>query len=316
VNSREYRDLLVGLSRKRLMAAGYADTDIRSYLSEERLHPEVPDEDIEGVLLSMWQAGRRRSGGDTPTNEFKQTYKIAATYRALNAAHKRKSYLGFEQYALLSSGVISSFIELSKYAFYFALADELPLKSTQKIPSYLQTEAAYRVSQRLLGTIDSNVPAVGPDLTRLVTALGSLLRSRLLRHASEPEANRLFIDDFPLLDKPEFTQLEAVLKAGVIWSVLHVQGEVAAFRPRNPSRPPSVEIIINRILSPALGISPRSRWRVTMHLGDLADLITPERRVAAHARLLSSVGSADGTAPTPLFDAMETIDAGVPETGD
>ena len=89
------------------------------------------------------------------------------------------------------------FIEICKYAFYFALDRERDLFEESTIPFHMQTDAVYFVSQRLVSTIESNVEVVGAELARLLTDLGEILRERLLHHPSEPEANRIDIERLP-----------------------------------------------------------------------------------------------------------------------
>src|SRR5262249_23938762 len=261
---------------KRLEDAHYPVTEIRAYLAEQPRSAEIPERSLEEETQRIWRRGQRRSDG--LTGEVRTKYAVAATYRYLADRGKRKAFVGFSQYVLLSSGVTSNFIELCKYAFFFALYDQLPLHQSPGIPSYLQTEAAYRVSQRLLSTIDGNVPAVGSILARLVTDLGTILRSRLLHHPSEPEGNRLTINDFGTLCDEDNALLAKVIDEAVIWSVLHLETEGEAYRPKSAARPPSANVIINRFYCPALGISPRAHWAVKINVAELRGLITPHDR--------------------------------------
>lgn len=301
VSSSEYRTLLEGIAEKRLIDADYPQHDIKAFLAEQGWEEEISADDRETELRKMWLSGQRRT--DQLSAEFRSHYGTAATYRYLAEKGKRKSFGGFSQYALLSSGITSNFMELCKYAFYFALHEQLPLRDSPAIPSYLQTEAAYRVSQRLLSTIDGNVPMVGSTLARLLTDLGSVLRSRLLHHASEPEANRLAVADYEMLSQKENETLAKVIDGAVIWSVLHFETEGEAYRPKNAARPPSADLIINRIYCPALGIPPRARWAVKVSVGELRGLIDPNLRNYAYQRLMRTVGAEPH--PTPQMHLYE-----------
>jgi hypothetical protein len=304
VNSSGYLKLLDGIAGKRLADAGYPVTEIKSFLPERDRETKVPAEELDRELRKIWESGNRRS--EELNSEFKTKYGVAAEYRFLAQKGKQKAFVGFSQYALLSSGITSNFMELCKYAFYFALHDQVPLHDSPAIPSYLQTEAAYRVSQRLLSTIDGNVPMVGSILARLVSDLGAVLRSRLLRHPSEPEANRLTVTDFDLLSREENELLAKVIDGAVTWSVLHLETEGEAYRPKNVGRPPSANLIINRIYSPALGISPRTRWAVRISVADLKGLITPDSRKATFLRLMKTIGADSGPASQmTLYDKEE-----------
>lgn len=299
--SQQYIDLLRGIAEKRLTAADYRNHNINDYLPANPHTAEVTGPELEDELVISWNAGQRRS--ESITDVFRQHAGLAAVYRVLSRKGKRKSYCGFEQYALLSSGIVSNFIELCKYAFFFALSDELPLEDKPQIPSYLQTDAAYAVSHRLFATLDGNVPDVGFLLKQLVGDLGRILRSRLLRHPSEPEANRFEVTNYAELQRPENQLVAKVIASGVTWSALHLEGVGKAFLPKNASRPANAQLVINRIYCPALGISPRSRWRVRITVKDLADLIDSAQRDIAYKRLSRSLGgihATEGDAQKPL----------------
>lgn len=288
MKSNHYKDLLAGIAHKRLKVAGYATDSIEAYLVGQPLSDEVKPELVDKQLEEMWHSGHRRS--EKPNREFKTKYTPAAVYRELAKTHKIKGFSGFDQYVLLSSGIVSNFIELSKYTFYFALSDQLPLQVKTEIPSYLQSMAIHHVSQRLLDTIDGNVPVVGATLKQLITDLGSILRNRLLKHPSEPEANRLEVIDYGTISEKD-GELEKVIEEAIIWSVLHIVGSGASMRPKNAARPRNAQFIINRIYCPALGISPRTRWRVRLQLSDLVGLVDSNLRQSTYKKLMRSIGS-------------------------
>ena len=206
---------------------------------------------------------------------------------------KRKSFAGFDQFVLLSSGVASNFIELCKYTFFFALSEELPLKEKTQIPEPVQNDAVYLVSQRLRDTIDGNVQHVGPHLLQLINDLGAILRTRLLHHPSEPEANRIAINNFNSLKKKEYKLLSQVLAGAITWSIFHLEGTGKSFKPKNIYSLPSVNLVINRVLCPALEISPRARWRVQFKLDDLNDLLKENMRESTFKRLSVTLGASD-----------------------
>jgi hypothetical protein len=302
LDSKAYANLLKGIAEKRLKVANYPNTNIDDYLPGQASTEEIKPEELEGELALMWQEGRRRTAN--PTDSFRNHATVAAVFRVLAKKNARKGFSGFDQYALLSSGVVSNYIELCKYAFFFALSDQLPLKVSPAIPSYLQTNAAYSVSERLFDTIDGNVPVVGGVLKQMVSDLGSILRNRLLRHPSEPEANRLEIGDYNRLSDPENSDLAEVIDGAIIWSVFHLHGVSKAFLPRNTSRPPQAQLVINRIYAPILGFSARSRWRVSISVKDLRELSQPEERVRAFRRLMKAIGYQDEDSQQPDLPRM------------
>ena len=313
LDSKAYANLLKGIAEKRLSAANYPNTNIEAYLSGQAYTQEIKPEELEDELALMWQQGNRRS--TTPNDSFRNHATVAAVYRVLAKKQAKKGFSGFDQYALLSSGVVSNYIELCKYAFFFALSDQLPLKVSPAIPTYLQTNAAYSVSERLFDTIDGNVPAVGGVLKQMVSDLGNILRNRLQHHPSEPEANRFEINDFNRLSTPENTDVAKVIDGAIIWSVLHLDGVSKAFLPRNTSRPPQAQLVINRIYAPILGFSPRSRWRVNLSVRDLRELTQPERRIPAFQRLMKSIGSEQHDPKQPELPEIAQKIAAEPKAG-
>lgn len=160
---------LCGQWRSAIPKDSYPNADIEAYLPGQKYSQEIQPEELEAELALMWQQGNRRTLD--PTDTFPNHATTAAVYRVLAKKKCRKGFSGFEQYALLSSGVVSNYIELCKYAFFFALSDQLPLKVIPAIPTYLQTNAAYSVSERLFDTIDGNVPEVGGVLKQLISDL-------------------------------------------------------------------------------------------------------------------------------------------------
>ena len=304
ISSSDYGNLLAGIADKRLRHSGYQTSDIRSYLVNQQ-YPEVTGSDLESELDAIWRSGRRNE--KEMNTEFREKYRVTAVYRILNRKGKRKSFAGFDQYVTLSSGIISNFIELCKYAFYFALSDELPLYEQPSIPPFLQTDSAYAVSQRLLESIDGNVPVVGSTISVMVTDIGAILRARLLSHTSEPEANRLAVTDYGTISAPDNRFIALVMDSAIVWSVFHLEPTGEAFLPKNAARPPHAELIINRVYCPALGISPRARWRVRLNVADLRNLADPQQRLAAYRRLEKSIGTLKEDHPS-LFDTVEHSD--------
>jgi len=296
VSCPHYSNLLEGIAVKRLQDAGYpGEKGIKAYLPGRTSSEEVNAADLQLELEALWRSGRRKAAG--MDKEFVEKYTTAAVYRTLGRSGKRKEFSGFDQYVTLSSGVVSHFIELCKYAFYFALSDGLRLDQQAAIPFYLQTDAAYAVSQRLLESVEGNVPVVGSALATLVTDLGSVLRARLLKHPSEPEANRIVVVDFDSLSQEENRSLAQVIDAGVVWSVFHLEPVGEAYLPKSGARPPQAELIVNRIYCPALGISARARWRVQIRAAALRKLVDPHLRDVTYRKLMRTIGSNEALDP-------------------
>ncbi len=286
IESQGYRDLLRGISEKRLKEAGYSDTNIEHYLLEEGVN--IDKAVIENELDELWRNGRRKA--EARTTDFDEKYQLTAIYRAFIKRRSTVPISGFSQFAMLSSGVVSTFIELCKYAFFHALEYKVDLVVNSRIPGALQARAIYEVSHRHVKMIEGNVPNVGITLRTLVTDLGAILRSRLLSHTSETECNRISIIGYDLLNPKEDSGLIRIINDGVTWSVFHVIGESEAHKPKSSVRPPSMEITLSRTFAPALEITPRTRWRVEISAHDLSELCDPLKRKNAFARLMHSVG--------------------------
>ena len=304
-----YKELLNGIASKRLEAAGYPNTDIRTYLPNQPQNEEATPNELEAELQRMWKDGNRRK--DQIGDEFRNSNKLAAVYRVLGS--RRKSFTGFDQYALLSSGVISNFIEICKYAFYFALDRERDLFEESTIPFHMQTDAVYFVSQRLVSTIESNVEVVGAELARLLTDLGEILRERLLHHPSEPEANRIDIERYQSLQSGQSDKLKEIIEGAIRWSVFHVQPLGSAFLPKNSAAPLGTELVINRIYCPTLRISPRARWRIRLSVEDLRQLVQPDTHDVTYQRLMRNQKKEESNEPTLPF-GKNTITEGNQET--
>lgn len=289
MNPRLYQDFLEGIAAKRLSEAGYLQTEIRNYLEPPILDEEVPRNEIEIELGKIWK--NLKYPEDQMSEDFRNKYYSTALYRALFRLSTRKAFVGFEQYALLSSGIVSNFIELCQYAFYFAIADGLPLRDNPRISTYLQNEAAYRVSGRLFSKIDSNVPIIGSTLATLLSHLGAILYSRLLLHSSEPEVNRIELEGFDESSKREYKKLAQVIDGASVWSIFHVKESKDGFYPANSLRQSIVELTINRIYTPFLKISPTGKWKISINPENLAKLIDPDTRDQEFDHLLKSIGA-------------------------
>ena len=288
VNLPGYSELLRGIAEKRLADAGFAETAIDKVLPSLPSAEEVDPVDVQKELRAIWDSGRRKE--TEMTKDFTTKYTLTAMYRVLNRTGRRKQQCGFDQFVLLSSGVVSSFIELCKYAVYFALNDEIDLQQKPVIPPHVQTAAAYEVSQRLLQTIDGNVPRVGEVLKRLIGDVGEIVRQRLLNHPSDTEAIRVGVLDYDRLAELKYASLAEVIDAAVTWSVFQLKSEGASYRSRNRQRPARAELIINRIYAPALEVSPRARMRTDVTVDDLACLINSSTRRETYRRLMKSLG--------------------------
>ncbi len=305
INSLGYSDFLKGIAQKRLEDASYPYNNIKQYLDHAIPDAEASETDIVKELELMWHSGNRRN--ELINKEFTDKYRKTAIIRALHRQHKQKVYFGFDQFVRLSSGITSNFIELCKLTFFYALDEQIDLHSLPLIPVHIQNGAVYKLSGRLFSLIGESVPQFGTKIHILITALGQILRARLINHSSEPEANRLSITNYNDINLPQYKEISSVLSAAVTWSILHLQDEYdGAYQTRNNTTQQSKEVIINRIYCPQLKMSYNTRWRVSIELDDLQDLISDNVLIRQNKfkELMKKIGretSQEVYAPT-LFD--------------
>lgn len=211
---------------------------------------------------------------------------LPAIYRVCFSNRRQVQFGGFDDLALLSSGIIRAFLELAA----FSVHREMTVRGTER-PTELrrvsiesQTQAVYELSAYYLDLAGRR--ADGNAVYQLMVDLGAILREKLLKHSSEPEAARIQILGLPL--SSDAKQLVLVLSACERYSVLISPGS-RAMRPRNAMH---VQDEYNplRLLAPTLGISPRLRWRSVFTIDELAGLVNPRRRSQTRQKLLRKVG--------------------------
>jgi hypothetical protein len=204
--------------------------------------------------------------------EFYTKYRTTAIYRIHSSKNSPFPYFGFDQFSFLSFGIISNFLELCKYTFYFALSKEQDLVNHPSINPKIQSHSVYYVSEKLFNQIDGNVPEVGPRLKKFLTLVGEIIRTRMLKHTSETECNRIAIINY---DEHAFRykQLPKLINKASTWSVIDFNLAHESMGAKNISTPKSNEIIINRIYCPHLSIPTASRWAIRVNGDDLEGLL-------------------------------------------
>lgn len=277
-----YRELLLDIASKRLEAEKFSVTDIRKLLPEApRYHPSNEIEILEELHSHITPSGKHFSELSKPEqSEQLHRWSVALVFRLCKDVRKPYTYAGFDDFADLSSGIISSFLEFCKLAFYLAQADGVKISSGVQIPWRTQNEAVYLASQAYFDYIERNVPDTGAAISRLIIDLSDVLREKLLNHGSEPEAGRLNIKDPGALDLKEFEHIAAILDDGVRWSVFHAMGQATAYFPKHKTDVRPDEYFLNRVLAPILRLSHRARWRCTVTTKELAGLIDQSSRGA------------------------------------
>ncbi len=267
----KYNELLKGICSKRLADSAYNETNIEKYLIDSPNSDLYDEQKISDELNILWASGKRKS--DYPNQEFFIKYRNTAIHRVYNKKNSNYPYYGFEQYKFLSNGIISNFLELCKYTFYFALTKEQNLHKNSAINLKIQSHSVYYVSKKLFNQIDGNVPEVGPILKRFLTDLSTIVRTKMLKHPSETECNKIAMLNYNEY-RYRYKMLPKVIQKANTWSVLdyHTADETA--ETKNDTTAKTDEIIINRIYCPHLAMPPRSRWPVRISVDDLEGMLS------------------------------------------
>jgi len=337
---KRYVDYIKLICQKILNAEGFKQQDIENLLEERKLSHDGLTED--SLLAEMKAMLKKRNVNWEDLDlkkqqQYRHHYEMAAYYRLLKS--KRRKFGGFDDFMLLSSGIVRTFLELCGGAYYFARQDGKRVKDGDKISVYNQTEAAYTLSEYHLWNIRKNIEEFGPIIHGLVVDLGDIFKQKLLKHPSEPEAARVAISH-PLrlgdlmvtiprekrgrqsslkydsrigFRLPEETQdqeehqvpLKRILDATVEHSVFHEYESRGGRRPRHLYDEPPYDYILNRIFAPSLGYSPRPRWSTKFESGEIRNLLDPARRTQTKQQLFRKVTTESEEQPTLLDKVSE-----------
>jgi hypothetical protein len=308
----QYKKLFKKICATLLSLEGYKETDIENLLDIPS-SPELPQETIDGYIKEI--AGKRFRGNKI--KEFRNKLEIAAIFRLLRKKEKvegrtsrEKVYAGFDTYTYLSSGIIRVFLNLLGMAVYRAEGKGTSVRDGQKISVEDQSWAARIVSKGYLEKIHKNVEAYGgingEVMYQFVTDIGDIFRERLLFHSSEPETLSISIKDTHHLDREEYRLIKNFLIHGVRESILYKREETSSYRPKQTTGIRTKDYVLNRVYTPALEISHRSRWgRCRFSVKELSDLITANKREAVKKSLQERQGV---TEESPLFDKEEATE--------
>jgi hypothetical protein len=234
-------------------------------------------------------------------------YREAAIYRILYGAkgrRKEKRFCGFSDVAFISSGVVRYFQEILGVAYHLTYSASEPQPQVISLPPEKQTQAVHFVSEHNLTTLSRNVERVGEALKYFLLDLGDILRYKLLKNSSEPEAARIAIEDPEMLDQDDMKSLKRLLDVGVREGVFQTKEGRPAFKPKHSSDPQSSEFNVCRVYAPVLQISPRLRWRTRLNCKLLLGLTIPGSRRGALRQLkakLASEPTSQGAQQQPLF---------------
>jgi hypothetical protein len=298
---KNYKDLLANICRKVLKSEGYKVVEIQSLLEESLPFDGLPSSEIDAMIITMikTQSGRDWNElDDRQRNEYRHRLEMGAFYRILKS--KKKTYAGFDDLALLSSGIVRYFLELCGMSYYFAIQDGTDVKKGGVIKVQHQKDAAYTLSSYYIATIRKNIVDHGPHIQQFTIDLGDIFRQKLLNHLSEPEAARLTISDPHILNSDAMADVKTILDTAVMHSVLQTRGGIGGIRPKHTTDVQPKEYLLNRIYAPELKYSPRPRWRTELRAKDVGDLLDPNSRREVKSRLIRKVSS------LPVEDKVST----------
>lgn len=269
--SRSYKNLCHKVAEKRLDKFNYPIKDIRKILGTYKVEDYIAKEEIESYLRKKYPNKQRKE------NNFKEIYKdfkVAASFQILRDKKLRKKYAGFDTFVMLSSGIMLHFLELCRDAFTlssgeYIIVDEtgnITFKSTP-LPVEIQNKAAQRVSEDFYHNIEGRAESLkdtdiemefGGKIQYIISVLGDIFENKLMTY-NEPEAARIEIPEGKSsLDHSSKNPLRQIFENAIMISVFQ-EGKPYRSKHFGGIRPPTY--ILNRVLAPYLGISPRPRWR-------------------------------------------------------
>lgn len=270
--SRDYKWLCYEVARKRLEHYKYPITDIRKILGKYTVEDEVSRDRIEQYLREKYPNKQRVE------NNFKEVYKdfkVAATYQILKQEGKKKKYVGFDTFVMLSSGIMLHFLDLCGKTFAasfnkFIVRDKSGNITFKQVPlpKEIQNDASYTVSNNFYRDIKGRAESLkdtsvemefGEKIQLIVSVLTGIFREKLMTF-NEPEAARIEIPEgIGALDDSLSNPIQQIFNTAISISVFQ-EGEPYLPQRFGGIRPPTY--ILNRILAPyPQQISPRPRWR-------------------------------------------------------
>ena len=280
---KKYLKLLADISKKRLQQEGYEEIDVEELLPGAGTYSAVEGgkdavEEAVGEHVRKHHQHEWSELSDDKKSEYVHRMGVGYVFRINSRLKEPQDYSGFENFAILSSGIISNYLEMCRMAFYLAQTSDVGVRQGNPIPRKLQNRAVYLTSEESLNRIPRNIPTTGSLIGRFVQDLAAVFRKKLQTHPSEPEAAKVVVADPEKLGQEDFSKLQKVLEDAVRWSVLHFRTRAGSYLPKHISDAQPRELLFNRMYAPALKISHRPRWRTKFAVQDLAHLVDEEMR--------------------------------------
>lgn len=201
--------------------------------------------------------------------------KMGLVFLLAKEYRQTKAYYGFDVFAMLSSGVIRYFLELSEQAFDFAMLGDFTWDNPRKITPQEQTKAARYVSRYKVKDIEGYEP-FGRSLRIFVENIGEIF-GELHRNSNitlgEPEYNHFYTKTFALDDSTR-----KVLNSAIMWTVL---------QERTPTKEKETELPVefidyhlNHIYCPYFEISYRQKRKLFIDSDKLVHLLSGDEEKA------------------------------------
>lgn len=209
---------------------------------------------------------------------------------------KSKIYAGFNTFSLLSSGIIRIFMNLASMSVYKAMKEGIRVDLGEPIPVKYQSLAAFSVSKGWLEKIPENYDfkEYGFKIYQLIVDIGYILRQKLLHHATEPESLCFTIQDPINLNKKVNQKIYNMLCYAVRESILYCREQSSTIIAKNIGEMKPKEYILNRIYSPILRISYRTRWsRNHLSVKELKNLLNEKNRQKTLNQIVSRIKKED-----------------------
>lgn len=274
---KRYVELLTGICEKLLRTHGCKETDIKKILKKDSKE-EISEEKIRSQLEEMLKKKGQNIDefSEKEISEKISYYKTALIYRALNRDGKRRSknFSGFETFVYLSSGITRYFLELCGMTFYLAGKEEdIEIKEITEISAKTQSKAVFNESYALIEKLGLDIEEYGLSMRNFILDIGDIFRTKLLYDNNEPETIRIGIEE-SFDSWPE--SLQELVATGIRESVFLKVEDPEIMRQKNTTSHRPIELLLNRMYCPALGISYAARWRTSFKAKELGDLIDQE----------------------------------------
>jgi len=284
-----YSNYIKSICNKILETEKFKEKDIKNLLERRELkHDNLTKQELVDEVKEMLSKRKRGVKWEdldkNKQNEKLNHYEVAAYYRLLK--NKRRKFGGFDDFILLSSGIVRTFLELCARAYYFSNKSGNNPKKEDKIIVKYQTESTYSLSDYYLGRLRGNIEELGPTIHNFVLVIGDIFKGKLLEHLSEPEAARLSVSDpfkmeeikvsVPYKNKENEWSVKKILDVAIMHSVLHESSSRGGRRPRRFAAEQPNDYILNRIFAPTLGFSLRPRWQTEFTSKEIQGLLDYE----------------------------------------